>query len=53
MTVETHPPIREVILERLYLVPLVLIDADKRKILDETGNTILDEDGNPIMDDKD
>ena len=49
--VETHPPLREVLLERVYLVPVYLEDADKRRILDETGNPILDEMGARIFDD--
>ena len=47
------PTQREVTIQPVYLVPIVLEDADKRQILDEEGNTILDETGNPILDDKD
>ncbi|MFW9899915.1 MAG: hypothetical protein ACFFDY_01350 [Candidatus Thorarchaeota archaeon] len=52
MTVETIIPQREIILEPIYLVPPWMEDADKRKILDNTGNTIRDHLGRIIHDDK-
>ena len=49
--IEDHVPIREVLLEKVHLVPIYLEDGDKGSILDETGNPILDETGARIFDD--
>lgn len=49
----SYPPLREIIIEPLYLRPIILEDSDKRPIYDSDGNPIRDEDGNIILDDKD
>jgi len=47
---ETHLPLREVILEKIFLIPVYLLEPDKRRILDDTGNSIRDHVGAPIFD---
>ena len=43
--------LREVILEPVYMPPIAIEGADKRQLLDETGNTIRDEKGAVIYGD--
>jgi len=45
---EPAPQIREVMLEPVYLRPVVLVEIDSQPILDETGNYVRDEDGNIV-----
>ena len=49
--IESNITLREVDIDPVYLVPIYIEEADKRPILDETGNTILDETGARIFDD--
>lgn len=51
MTVEMDPTLRELILDPTYIVRVVMEEADRQNILDETGNPILAEDYTKIMDD--
>jgi len=41
----SEPGLREVILEPVYMPPVYAEEADKRELLDETGNFIRDEKG--------
>jgi len=52
MTVFTHTPVREIILDQNIFRTTHVEDLDKRHIFDETGNSILDENGACIYDDK-
>ena len=47
---ETHLPLREVILEKMFLTPIYLLEPEKRMILDQTDNSIRDQWGAPIFD---
>ena len=47
---ETHLPLREVILEEMFLTPIDLLEPEKRMILDQTDNSIRDQWGAPIFD---
>ena len=48
--IETHISLREVDIEKVFITPIYLLEADNRQITDHTGNPIRDHWGAAIFD---